>query len=177
MTEEVIQNKATTIERCVKRAREEYNRNPETFDRDYTRQDAAILNIQRACEAALDMGQHPYAGMVSGSRKAPGMCSHFWPKPAGSMRNCPTPCGAWSAFATLPCMTTKACTCPSPSRLLRNISTIFFSSAKRSCETSSTKSCLEYRKARGPDRNHSGPGLGSSRLQNPDHVESNLLNC
>ena len=23
-----------------------------------TRQDAAILNIQRACEAALDMGQH-----------------------------------------------------------------------------------------------------------------------
>ena len=58
MTEEVIQNKATTIERCVKRAREEYNRNPETFERDYTRQDAAILNIQRACEAALDMGQH-----------------------------------------------------------------------------------------------------------------------
>jgi uncharacterized protein YutE (UPF0331/DUF86 family) len=25
---------------------------------DFTRQDAAILNIQRACEAALDMGQH-----------------------------------------------------------------------------------------------------------------------
>lgn len=24
----------------------------------HTRQDAAILNIQRACEAALDMGQH-----------------------------------------------------------------------------------------------------------------------
>ena len=58
MTDDVIQYKTARIERCVKRAREEYNRNPETFERDYTRQDAAILNIQRACEAALDMGQH-----------------------------------------------------------------------------------------------------------------------
>ncbi len=40
------------------RARDEYARNPETFASDLTRQDAAILNIQRACEAALDMGQH-----------------------------------------------------------------------------------------------------------------------
>ncbi len=29
-----------------------------SFATDFTRQDAAILNIQRACEAALDMGQH-----------------------------------------------------------------------------------------------------------------------
>ncbi len=40
------------------RAREEYARGPESFATDFTRQDAAILNIQRACEAALDMGQH-----------------------------------------------------------------------------------------------------------------------
>ncbi|MCP2010980.1 uncharacterized protein YutE (UPF0331/DUF86 family) [Duganella sp. HSC-15S17] len=33
-------------------------KNPATFGDDHTRQDAAILNIQRACEAALDMGQH-----------------------------------------------------------------------------------------------------------------------
>jgi uncharacterized protein YutE (UPF0331/DUF86 family) len=46
------------IERCVNRAREEYNEDPTTFAHDFTRQDAAILNIQRACEAALDMGQH-----------------------------------------------------------------------------------------------------------------------
>lgn len=51
-------NKAATIERCVKRAREEYGRDPATFALDFTRQDAAIPNIQRACEAALDMGQH-----------------------------------------------------------------------------------------------------------------------
>lgn len=58
MADDVLLNKAATIERCVARAREEYAHNPTTFATDYTRQDAAILNIQRACEAALDMGQH-----------------------------------------------------------------------------------------------------------------------
>lgn len=41
----------------MRRAREEYEKEPESFTTDVTRQDAAILNIQRACEAALDMGQ------------------------------------------------------------------------------------------------------------------------
>lgn len=58
MADDVLINKAATIERCVARAREEYAANPAGFANDYTRQDAAILNIQRACEAALDMGQH-----------------------------------------------------------------------------------------------------------------------
>ena len=58
MADDVLINKAATIERCVARAREEYLPAPATFATDYTRQDAAILNIQRACEAALDMGQH-----------------------------------------------------------------------------------------------------------------------
>ena len=58
MLDDVLLNKAATIERCVARAREEYDRGPDTFAVDFTRQDAAILNIQRACEAALDMGQH-----------------------------------------------------------------------------------------------------------------------
>lgn len=58
MADDVLINKAATIERCVGRAREEYERDPATFAADFTRQDAAILNIQRACEAALDMGQH-----------------------------------------------------------------------------------------------------------------------
>jgi uncharacterized protein YutE (UPF0331/DUF86 family) len=58
LPDDVLINKAATIERCVNRAREEYDKDPATFATDYTRQDAAILNIQRACEAALDMGQH-----------------------------------------------------------------------------------------------------------------------
>lgn len=58
MADDVLINKAAVIERCVARAREEYASNPATFATNFTRQDAAILNIQRACEAALDMGQH-----------------------------------------------------------------------------------------------------------------------
>jgi len=38
--------------------REEYDKDPASFATDFTRQDAAILNIQRSCEAALDMGQY-----------------------------------------------------------------------------------------------------------------------
>ena len=58
MADDVLVNKAATIERCVARAREEYAAAAPSFASDITRQDAAILNIQRACEAALDMGQH-----------------------------------------------------------------------------------------------------------------------
>ena len=58
MADDVLINKAATIERCVARAREEYFSDPASFATNFTRQDAAILNIQRACEAALDMGQH-----------------------------------------------------------------------------------------------------------------------
>jgi len=58
MVDDVLINKAASIERCVARAREEYQADPAGFSDNHTRQDAAILNIQRACEAALDMGQH-----------------------------------------------------------------------------------------------------------------------
>ena len=58
MQDDVLINKAATVERCVARAREEFDRNPATFATDFTRQDAATLNVQRACEAVLDMGQH-----------------------------------------------------------------------------------------------------------------------
>jgi uncharacterized protein YutE (UPF0331/DUF86 family) len=58
MADDVLLNKAATIERCIARMREEFNKDPSTFATDFTRQDAAKLNIQRACEAALDMGHH-----------------------------------------------------------------------------------------------------------------------
>ncbi len=58
MPDDVLLNKSATVERCVARAREEYAHSPATFATDFTRQDAAVLNIQRACEAVLDMGQH-----------------------------------------------------------------------------------------------------------------------
>lgn len=58
MLDDVLVNKAATVERCVARAREEFDRDPASFATDFTRQDAATLNVQRACEAVLDMGQH-----------------------------------------------------------------------------------------------------------------------
>lgn len=58
MVDDVLLNKAATVERCVGRVREEYDKGPATFGQDFTRQDAAILNLQRACEACLDMGWH-----------------------------------------------------------------------------------------------------------------------
>ena len=58
MHDDVLLNKVAFIERCVARAREEYNIDPVSFATNFSRQDAAILNIQRACEAALDIGQH-----------------------------------------------------------------------------------------------------------------------
>lgn len=58
MADDILVSRAASIERCVGRAREEEEKGPESFAIDFTRQDAAILNIQRACESALDMGQH-----------------------------------------------------------------------------------------------------------------------
>jgi uncharacterized protein YutE (UPF0331/DUF86 family) len=57
MVDDVLINKTAIIERCLIRIREEYNA-CDDFAHNYTHQDAAILNIQRACEAALDIGQH-----------------------------------------------------------------------------------------------------------------------
>lgn len=58
MADDVILNKAAVIERCVARAKQEYERDARGFQQDFTRQDAAVLNILRVCEAALDLGQH-----------------------------------------------------------------------------------------------------------------------
>lgn len=52
---DALAQKSARIERCVQRAREEHSL-ASNFLTDYSRQDAAILNIQRACELAIDMG-------------------------------------------------------------------------------------------------------------------------
>ena len=51
-------NKIQSIQRCVQRAREEFRSDPEGFDTNYTLQDAAILNVLRACEQAIDLANH-----------------------------------------------------------------------------------------------------------------------
>lgn len=55
--DQVLLRKAQAIERCVARARQEYAASAGNFLTSLSHQDAAILNLQRACEAALDMAQ------------------------------------------------------------------------------------------------------------------------
>lgn len=57
MGNDVIFNKIAIIERCLVRIKEEYDNNPENLN-NYTKQDSIILNIQRACEAAIDLAMH-----------------------------------------------------------------------------------------------------------------------
>ena len=53
----IILNKVATIERCIRRIREVYGHNPANLQ-DYTKQDSIVLNIQRACEASIDIAMH-----------------------------------------------------------------------------------------------------------------------
>lgn len=53
----VIINKSVIIENCLKRINEEYDNNVDNLD-DYTRQDSIVLNLQRACEACVDMAMY-----------------------------------------------------------------------------------------------------------------------
>jgi len=56
--DDVVINKIQSIQRCIARVREEFALAGDDFDTDFTRQDAAILNITRACEQAVDLANH-----------------------------------------------------------------------------------------------------------------------
>lgn len=59
MIDDVILNKAESIERCVAQAGKYYSMSSETsFDQDFLRQDAIALNLQRACEQSIDLANH-----------------------------------------------------------------------------------------------------------------------
>jgi uncharacterized protein YutE (UPF0331/DUF86 family) len=73
MKNDVILNKISMIERCIKRIHEEYDHNPEHLN-NFTKQDSIILNLQRACEACIDLAMHVVAenklGLPQRSRDA-----------------------------------------------------------------------------------------------------------
>jgi uncharacterized protein YutE (UPF0331/DUF86 family) len=66
MDQDLLVSKTGTIERCCKRARDEYEKDPTTFVGDITRQDAATLNVIRAWEATVEMGDHVLADIGLG---------------------------------------------------------------------------------------------------------------
>lgn len=73
MKNDIILNKINVIERCINRINEVYGNNPANLN-DYTKQDSIILNIQRACEASIDLAMHIVAekrlGLPQTSRDA-----------------------------------------------------------------------------------------------------------
>lgn len=58
MADDVLVNKAAAIERAVRRVREEYAGDDRNLVANQTRQDAIILNLQRACESSIDAAMH-----------------------------------------------------------------------------------------------------------------------
>jgi uncharacterized protein YutE (UPF0331/DUF86 family) len=56
--DEVTTQKVASIERCLIRVQEEYQLAGDHFDTNFTHQDAAILNLQRACEQSIDLANH-----------------------------------------------------------------------------------------------------------------------
>ncbi len=56
--DEVLLGKAAIIERCLKRIAEEYVGHEDELATNFTRQDAIVLNLQRACEACIDAAMH-----------------------------------------------------------------------------------------------------------------------
>lgn len=66
MIHDVILNKISVIERCLKRIHEEYENNPNHLE-NYTKQDSIVLNLQRACEASIDLAMHIVAQKKAGT--------------------------------------------------------------------------------------------------------------
>ncbi|MBN4066806.1 DUF86 domain-containing protein [Simkania negevensis] len=54
--DDVILNKVAIVEKCLQRIHEEYDGHEDELEHNYTKQDAILLNLLRACEAVIDLG-------------------------------------------------------------------------------------------------------------------------
>ncbi len=53
--DQVLIEKAEALERCVAQARKYYFGHEAEFETDFMRQDAIVMNLERACQQAIDM--------------------------------------------------------------------------------------------------------------------------
>ncbi len=74
MADSVILNKVASIERCTQRVKEDYIGHEKDFETNHMRQDAVILNLQRACELSIGLANHlvkiKQLGIPQNSRQA-----------------------------------------------------------------------------------------------------------
>jgi uncharacterized protein YutE (UPF0331/DUF86 family) len=68
--DDVLLSKGAIIERCIRRIHEEYHADPSFSS--FTHMDAMILNIERACQAAIDSAMHVIASQKLGIPKNSG---------------------------------------------------------------------------------------------------------
>jgi len=70
--DDIVLNKAAIIERALRRVQQEYQANPQLDN--YTHIDAMTLNVERACQGAIDLAMHIVArqrlGMPQSSAEA-----------------------------------------------------------------------------------------------------------
>lgn len=57
---DIVLAKGAIIERCLRRVAEEYAGDPQRLT-NQTHQDAIVLNLERACQAAIDLAMHVVA--------------------------------------------------------------------------------------------------------------------
>jgi uncharacterized protein YutE (UPF0331/DUF86 family) len=55
MVDDIVVNKVAIVERCLARIDTEYAGDERNLRDNLTRQDSIVLNLQRACEAAIDL--------------------------------------------------------------------------------------------------------------------------
>ncbi|MBI5853873.1 MAG: DUF86 domain-containing protein [Nitrospirae bacterium] len=58
MADDVVLNKAASIERCLNRIQDEFGGEDKNLFYNQTKQDAIVLNLQRACETAIDLAMY-----------------------------------------------------------------------------------------------------------------------
>ena len=80
---DIVINKIQNIQRCVRRAREEYQADRDGFAANYTRQDAALLNVLRACETAIDLAKARHADFLASPYVIVDPAIRWFPAPTG----------------------------------------------------------------------------------------------
>lgn len=56
--DDIVLQKTASIERCLMRIEQEFELGGEDFVTNFSHQDAAVLNLQRACEQSIDLANH-----------------------------------------------------------------------------------------------------------------------
>ncbi|ANS75268.1 hypothetical protein AWM70_12190 [Paenibacillus yonginensis] len=65
MNPDIVLNKIEVIRRCLSRIEEEYANDDRNLQ-NFTKQDSIILNLQRCCEASIDLAMHAVSELQVG---------------------------------------------------------------------------------------------------------------